>query len=48
MRAVLKSGFLWQVASGFALGAIGLVSLQPPEANRTLADHLATATHLAR
>lgn len=33
MRGVLKSGFLWQFAAGFALGAIALVSLHPASAS---------------
>ena len=48
MRDILKSGFLWQVAGGFVLGAVGLVTLHPAAANRTLADNLASATHLTR
>jgi len=34
MRSVLKSGFLWQFAGGFALGAIALVTLHPTEGAR--------------
>jgi hypothetical protein len=34
MRSVLKSGFLWQFAGGFALGAVALVTLHPTEGAR--------------
>ena len=44
----LKSGFLWPFIGGFLLGAVGLVSLQPSDATRTLATNLATAAHLTR
>lgn len=29
MRSFLKSTFLWQFAVGFALGALGMVTLTP-------------------
>lgn len=45
MRTILKSGFLWQFVGGFALGAIGLVTLQPSEATRNLTGHF---THTAQ
>ena len=47
MRRVLKSSFLCQFAIGFAIGAIGLVTLQPSGATRMLEHNIATATHLA-
>ena len=34
MRSVLKSGFFWQFAGGFALGAAALVTLHPTEGAR--------------
>jgi len=48
MRGILKSSFLAQFVIGFALGAIGLVTLQPAGATRTLADNIATMAHLGR
>ena len=48
MRGFMKAGFFWQFAGGFALGAAALLIFQPADATRTLANHLATATHLAQ
>ncbi|MES1972699.1 MAG: hypothetical protein V4472_09590 [Pseudomonadota bacterium] len=48
MRALVKAGFFWRFAGGFALGAIALLVIQPADATRTLADNLATAAHLSR
>ncbi len=48
MRNVFKTSFGWQFAGGFVLGAVGLITLQPAEATKTLTDHLATAAHLSR
>lgn len=39
MRSIVKSSFLWQFAIGFAIGAVGLVSLEPADARHTLAGH---------
>ena len=33
---VLKSGLLWQFIGGFALGTLGLIAFQSPEATHTL------------
>jgi ethanolamine utilization microcompartment shell protein EutS len=41
MRAILKDGFFWRFAGGFAIGAIGLMILQPADA-KVLARDLAT------
>jgi hypothetical protein len=46
--SLFKSSFFWQFAGGFALGAIGLVALQPAEATRTLAEHFMSAPHSQR
>ena len=48
MRNILKSSFLWQFGGGFALGAIGLVALQPADARHTLVGHFAPATSQQR
>ena len=32
MLSAIKHSFFWQFATGFALGAIGLVALHPTEA----------------
>jgi len=32
MRKVIKSGFFWQFVGGFAIGAVGVVTLQPANA----------------
>lgn len=48
MRSILKSGFFWQFAGGFALGATALVSLHPAAANHGVLSELTAATHLAR
>jgi hypothetical protein len=32
MRKVIKSGFFWQFVGGFAIGAVGVVTLQPASA----------------
>jgi hypothetical protein len=48
MRRLLKSSFLCQFGIGFVIGAIGLVTMQPAGATRTLEHNIATATHLAR
>ena len=45
MRVFMKSTFLWQFAAGFALGALGMVTLTPAN---TFADPFATAQHEAR
>lgn len=46
MRSVLKSGFFWQFAGGFALGALALVTLHPTEGARatTTTESQASAT----
>jgi hypothetical protein len=31
MRSIIKSTFLWQFAAGFALGALGMVTLTPAD-----------------
>lgn len=43
MRTIFKSSFLWQFAGGFALGAVGLLTLQPTEATHNLARHFTPA-----
>ena len=48
MRSFGKIGFVWPFVAGFALGAIGLVVLEPLAATKTLADNVATAVHLKR
>jgi|CoawatStandDraft_6_1074263.scaffolds.fasta_scaffold36003_3 hypothetical protein len=40
MRSFLKSSFVWQFGTGFVLGAIGLVALQPMEGRQALVDHV--------
>ncbi|MES2054606.1 MAG: hypothetical protein V4564_01590 [Pseudomonadota bacterium] len=47
MRSILKSGFLWQFIGGFALGAIGVFTLQPA-ATETPANPVVSAAHIAR
>jgi hypothetical protein len=37
MRTILKSTFLWQFAAGFALGALGMVTLTPADTFATSA-----------
>ena len=32
MRKMFKSRFFWQFAGGFAIGAVGVVTLQPASA----------------
>ena len=44
----LKSGFLWPFVGGFLLGVVGLLTLEPASATRTLATNLASAAHLGR
>ena len=44
MKSIIKSSFTWQFLSGFVLGAIGFVALQPAQA----ADFASAPTHLAR
>ena len=48
MRSVLKSGFLWQFAGGFLLGAIGMVTLQPGQPASTIADSMGIVTQSER
>ena len=43
MRTLIKSSFIWQFGTGFALGAIGLVALQPADARHTLVSHFTPA-----
>jgi hypothetical protein len=38
MRKIFRSSFFWQFAGGFAIGAVGVVTLHPAEAT-TVADH---------
>ena len=45
MRNLIKSTFLWQFAAGFALGALGMVTLVPSEA---AASPFAPTQHVAR
>lgn len=42
---ILKSTFLWQFAAGFALGALGMVTLIPAE---TVSSPFATTAQAAR
>ncbi|CUS44099.1 MAG: hypothetical protein V4610_03305 [Pseudomonadota bacterium] len=44
MRAILKEAFFWRFAGGFAIGAIGLLILQPANA-AGLVDNLASVLH---
>ncbi|MGP7796283.1 hypothetical protein [Sphingomonas sp. CLY1604] len=32
MRKIFKTGFFWQFVGGFAIGAVGVVTLQPASA----------------
>lgn len=45
MRGIIKSTFLWQFVAGFALGALGMVTLTPAD---TFAAPFAAAVHEAR
>ena len=45
MRSFLKSTFMWQFAAGFALGALGMVTLTPAD---TFANPLEAARHAPR
>ncbi|MBB5713337.1 hypothetical protein [Sphingomonas aerophila] len=36
-----KSSVAWQITSGFVLGIVGMVALQPADATRTLVGHIA-------
>jgi hypothetical protein len=45
MRGIIKSTFLWQFAAGFALGALGMVTLTPSD---TVASPFAATTQQAR
>jgi len=36
-----KSSVAWQVTSGFVLGIVGIVTMQPADATRTLVGHIA-------
>ena len=42
MRA-LKSSLFWQFSSGFVLGTMALVALQPSEARHTLVGNVESA-----
>lgn len=48
MKTMIRSSFFWQVASGFVLGSLGMVALQPAEATRTLVGHFAPHAHHVR
>ena len=48
MRILFKSSFLWQFAGGFALGAVGLVAMQPADARHTLVERLTPSIHVQR
>jgi hypothetical protein len=43
MRSILKSGFLWQFVGGFALGAVGVFTLQPAATDTPATPVVATA-----
>ncbi|MEN2786321.1 hypothetical protein ACFOKI_06390 [Sphingomonas qilianensis] len=45
MRSIIKSTFLWQFAAGFALGALGMVTLTPAD---TVTAPFATTQQQAR
>ena len=45
MRGIIKSTFLWQFVAGFALGALGMVTLTPAD---TVTSPFATTTQPAR
>ena len=36
---LLRQGFVWQFAGGFALGTVALLTLQPSEGRHALASH---------
>lgn len=46
VTSLLKSTFFWQFAGGFALGAVGLLALQPADGRHQLLGH-ATLPHAA-
>jgi hypothetical protein len=48
MRSIAKPGFTWPFIGGFVIGAIGLVTLQPADATRSLANNIASAVHVTR
>lgn len=48
MRSFLKSTFLWQFAAGFALGALGMVTLAPDAVASSAAVSPLPAIHAAR
>lgn len=39
MRSLLKSDFFWQFVGGFAIGAIGVVSLHPSQVIDSFGHH---------
>lgn len=45
MTRLLKSSFVWQFVAGFAVGAIGIVTLAPADA---AASPVSAPTHLSR
>jgi hypothetical protein len=48
MKSMLHSSFFWQMSSGFVLGVVGMIALQPAEATRNLLGHVAALTEIAR
>ncbi|SEN73846.1 hypothetical protein SAMN05192583_3451 [Sphingomonas gellani] len=48
MLTALKTSVAWQVASGFILGTVGLVALQPAEATHAMVHRITPHTHAAR
>ena len=47
MRALFKSDFFLRFASGFALGAVALVGLQPQAVQANLVSWIGTVAHVA-
>ena len=43
MRNIIKSSVVWQLGTGFVLGAVGLVALQPVEGRQALVSHFTPA-----
>ncbi|MEO5493716.1 MAG: hypothetical protein ABIR08_06780 [Sphingomonas sp.] len=47
MKTILKSAMLWRFLGGFALGAVGVLTLHPATA-QTAPHALATIAHATR
>ncbi|MDQ2893803.1 MAG: hypothetical protein M3R64_12045 [Pseudomonadota bacterium] len=48
MRTFLKSSFVWQFGTGFVLGAIGLVALQPVDGRQAFVSHFTPTALIQR